>query len=139
MAMAVATQVEYIYCIFLPFQCTPKGISYHMNILHGQPQPACPPSESLVAKVGITTNPAQRLCEIYTVFQEFGEPQPILDILNSSSDNPQTVITKACDRQKPIDNIIFIEKVHNPGKAEHDIREMIVQTSMMRFGQPRLN
>lgn len=140
MAMAVATQVKYIYCIRLPFQCTTQGISYHMNVFtqyHGlQPQPASPSSESFVAKVGITDNPARRLREIYTAFQEFGESQPILDIL-SSSDNPQTVITKA--QQKPIDNIIFIERVQNPGSAECDILEMIEQKSVIQFGQPKLN
>ena len=142
MTMAVATQVGYIYCIRLPFQCTTQGTSYHMNILtqyHGlQPQPASPSSESFVAKVGITENPARTLREIYTAFQEFGEPQPILDIL-SSSDNPQTVIMKARDQQNPIGNIIFIEKVQYPGNTVDDICKMIVQKSVIQFGQPELN
>ena len=89
--MAMAMQEVYIYCIRLPFQCSSQGPSYLNSILEGQPPP---PPESVVAKVGITKNPAERLCNIYTAFQEFGEPQPLLATL-SPSDDPQTAIEKA--------------------------------------------
>ena len=71
--MAMATQEEYyMYCIWLPFQCTSQGPSYFSSILQGR---SPPPLERMVAKVGITKNPAERLYDIYTVFQEFGEPR----------------------------------------------------------------
>ena len=129
--MAMAMQEEYIYCIWLPFQCTSQGPSYQLDsVLWGLPPPS---PESVVAKVGITKNPAERLCDIYTAFQEFGEPQPLLSIL-SRSDDPQTAIMKA----KSIDNIVFIEKVRNPGNAEKDIRTNIVKTTVIDLGQPQL-
>lgn len=82
-------QEEYTYCIWLPFQCTSQGPSYHSVRQQGQ---SPPPSESVVAKVsGISKNPAKRLYDIYTVFQEFGASQPLLSNLSSSVD-PQIVI-----------------------------------------------
>ena len=131
--MAMTKQEEYIYCIWLPFQCTSQGPSYWDSVVRRLPPP---PPESFVAKVGITKNPAKRLCDIYTAFQEFGEPrvQPLLSTL-SPSDDPQTAVMKA----KSIDDVIFIEKVHNPGNAEKDIRtNIIVKTTVIHLGQPEL-
>ena len=130
-------QEEYIYCILLPFQCTSQGPSYYLNSgLLGQ-HPSPQPPESFVAKVGITRNPAKRLSDIYTAFQEFGESGPLFRLRNStlsSSDDFQTVIQKA----KLIADIIFIEKVHSLGNTEKDIRTKIVQTSVIQLGQPEL-
>ena len=89
-----------------------------------------PPPQSVVAKVGITENPAERLYDIFNAFQEFGEPQPLLRSLSKSqSDDPHTAVTKA---KKSMNEIIFIEKAHTPGNAEHDIR------AILQAGQPKL-
>ena len=133
--MASFREQEYIYSIMLPFQCTSRGPSKLDTDLKGLPPP---PSESVVAKVGITKNreglgPAVRLREIFNAFQEFGEQQPMLDSL-STSDDPQAVIATA----KAIDNIIFIEGVQNQGTAEKDIRDKLVQTTVMHLGQPQI-
>ena len=91
---------------------------------------ALPPPQSVwVAKVGITENPAERLCDIFNAFQEFGKPQPLLRSL-SRNDNPQTAVAKA----KSMNGIIFIEKVHTPRNAERDIR-VILEAGDLRLPQ----
>jgi hypothetical protein len=81
----------------------------------------------VLAKVGITAKPAERLYDIFEVFETLGEPQPLLRSL-SRGDDPQTAVIKA----KSINEIIFIEKVHIPGTAEKDIR------TILQIGQPNL-
>ena len=110
--MAKSGKREFIYCIRLPFQCTSVG---------------CP---SMVAKVGITENPAERFYDIFYAFEAFGEPQPLLKRL-SEIDNP-------IEWAKSIDDIIFIHEVRNPGTSEKDIRTQLIQTSVMNFYQPIL-
>ena len=117
---------SYIYCILLPFQCTSMTIDAMLFPL-SQPPVSLPPPESVVAKVGITKNPAERLCDIFNAFEVFGELQPLLRSL-SRSDNPQTAVAKA----KSMNEIIFIEKLLTPGNAEHDIR------ATLQAGQPEL-
>ena len=41
-------------------------------------------------------------------------------------------------KAKSIDDVIFIEKVRNPGNAEKDIRTNIVKTTVIHLGQPEL-
>ena len=115
---------SYIYCILLPFQytCNSKTVMFPK---WSDPEP--PKSKSVVAKVGITKNPSERLYDIYNAFEQFGEPQPLLRQL-ARSDDPQTAIAKA----KLMDEIIFIEEVHTPENAEHDIRDAL------QAGQPKL-
>ena len=126
----VPEQPSYIYCILLPFRCSTITAEATMLLSTGRQllnSASLPPSESVVAKVGITANPAERLCDIFNTFEQFGEPQPLLRHL-SRSDDPQTTIAKA----KSMDEVIFIEKVHTPGNAEHDIRDAL------QAGQPKL-
>ena len=120
MAMARSGKREYIYCILLPFQFTP-GV-----LIRGL-------WPSVVAKVGITTNPAERFYNIFHAFEEFGEPQSLLERLSriSESDNP-------IEWAKSINDIVFIEEVQYPGTAEEDIRTELVRTSVWQFKQPEL-
>ena len=118
--MASSGKPEYIYCIVLPFQFTP-GTSFES------------PRPSVVAKVGITTNPAERFYDIFHAFEEFGERLPLLENLSHVShyDNP-------IEWAKSIDDIFYIEEVQNPGTAEKDIRTQLVSTSVVQFYQPVL-
>ena len=101
---------EYIYCIVLPFQPSSPSV--------------------VVAKVGITKNPAERFYDIFHAFEVFGEPQPLLKKL-PEDDNPT-------EWAKSIDEIIFIHEVRNPGTAEKDIRTQLIQKSVIHFYQPEL-
>ena len=125
-------QESYIYCTLLPFQCSTMTAEA-MLLFPGRRPLSLPPSESVVAKVGITKTPAERLCNIFNAFEIFGEPQPLLRSL-SRNDDPQTAVEKA----KSVNEIIFIEKVHTPGNAEHDIRDTL-QTRQSKLPQEFLD
>ena len=123
MATPVQQESAYIYCILLPFQCTPATVVLDRMLRPGRhlspPQSVC-----RVAKVGITTrNPADRLYEIFSAFEKLGEPQPQSLLLRILSEvrysDPQTAVTIL--KTKMINEIIFIESVHTPESAEKDI------------------
>ena len=84
---------SYIYCILLPFHCQCTSMLLLLS----------PVPESVVAKVEITRNPAERLYGIFNAFEQFGEPQPLLRSL-SRSDDPQSAV-------RIFDDIIFMEKI----------------------------
>ena len=111
----------YVYCIVLPFTCTAvrTDLEDTLTVSAGRrrPVPRQPPPESFVVRVGITNDPAELLCGVFGVFRELGETKPLLGWL-SRNDDPETAVAKA----KSINNVIFIEKVQNPGNVDQDIR-----------------
>ena len=134
MATPVQQESAYIYCILLPFQCTPATVALDEVLRPGR-HLSPPHSVCRVAKVGITKkkNPAERLYDIFSAFEKLGEPLPqsLLRTLSQAQYvDPQTAIAKT----KMIDEIIFIESVHTPGSAEKDIRT-ILQTGEYNLSQ----
>ena len=134
----------YIYCIKLPsFQCYttqksnpqqqarfpppfPQQQVAMMNSLFchdpGGLQELLDARLYTMVKVGISTNPARRLCEIMRGFEEFGAHDTEFSAIRES-DSPDDTVGKG----KLEDKVVFIKKCRNIGDAESQIRHLIGQ------------
>ena len=91
------------------------------------PLPTSLPQYTMV-KVGISTDPANRLRNIMGSFEEFGATDGTQFNFISESDSPDAAVEKG----KREENVIFIQKCCSLRNAEGDIRQLLGQN---RLGQ----
>ena len=124
------TEEVYIYCVQLPFVCRSFSPSLPATFTAVttasvdfprlyQQLPQQFPHYSVV-KVGMSKEPAQRLCTIMKAFKEFGVHDTQFHCL-CENDSPEYTIEKGKREEK----VVFIRKCRNLGNAENKIRQII--------------
>ena len=102
--------------------CWPRMTPLPLRIV-----PTSLPQYTMV-KVGISTNPANRLRNIMGSFEEFGATDGTQFNFISENDSPDATVEKG----KREENVIFIQKCCSLRNAEGDIRQLLGQN---RLGQ----